>query len=76
MQCFLVLLKQGLLLDIQQTLDIASLSDIDGLLYQENIAKEELDHALHCQYLFWKERTRMLWFKDEDKNTIFFPYCG
>jgi len=42
------------------------------LFYQEKIAKEELDHALHCQYLFWKERANMLWFKDEDRNTIFF----
>jgi len=37
---------------IQQNLEIANLSDIDGLLYQENIANEELDHALHCRYLF------------------------
>jgi len=28
------------------------LSDIHGLLCQEKIAKEELDHVLHCQYLF------------------------
>jgi len=48
------------------------LSDIDGLLYQEKIAKEELDHAFHCQYLFWKERAKMLWFKDGDRNTTFF----
>jgi len=48
------------------------LFDIDGLLYQEKIAKEELDHALHCQYLFWKERAKMLWFKDEYQNTAFF----
>jgi len=47
------------------------LSDIDGLLCQENISKEELDHALHCQYLFWKERAKMLWFKDVDQNTVF-----
>ena len=45
-----VLLKQGLLLSIQQNLEIASLSDIDGLLCQEKIAKEELDHALQYQY--------------------------
>ena len=57
---------------IQQNLEIANLSDIDGLLYQENIANEELDHALHCRYLFWKERSKMLWFKDGDWNTIFF----
>ena len=54
-----VLLKQGLLLGIQQTLEIASMSDIDGLLFQEKIAKEELDQALHCQYLFWKEKAKM-----------------
>ena len=57
---------------IQQNLETASLSDIDGLLYQEKIVKEELDHALHCQYLFLKERAKMLWFKDEDQNTTFF----
>jgi len=66
-----VLLKQGLL-DIQQNLETASLSDIDGFLCQEKIVKEELDHALHCQYLFWKEMAKMLWFKDGDRNTIFF----
>jgi len=48
----------------------ASLFDIDGLLFQERIAKEELDHALHSEYLFWKERAKMLWFKDGDRNTV------
>jgi len=67
-----VLLKQGLLLSIQQTLETASLFDIDGLLFQEKIAKEELDHAFYYQYLFWKERAKMLWFKDGDQNTAFF----
>ncbi|XP_068474775.1 uncharacterized protein [Phaseolus vulgaris] len=57
---------------IQQTLETVSLSDIDGLLYQENIAKEELDHALHYQYLFWKKRANMIWFKDGDRNVVFF----
>ena len=32
------------------------MSDIDGLICQENIVKEDLDHALHCQYLFLKEK--------------------
>jgi len=67
-----VLLKQGLLLGVQQNLKTASLSDIDGLLCQEKISKEENDHALHYQYLFWKERVKMLWFKDGDRNTAFF----
>jgi len=71
-----VLLKQGLLLGIQQSLETTSLSDIDGLLFQEKIAKEELVHALHYRYFFWKERVKMLWFKDGDQNTIFFPCCG
>jgi len=48
------------------------LFDIDGLLCQEKIAKEEFDHALHCQYFFWKERAKMLWFKDGDRNRAFF----
>jgi len=57
-----VILKQGLLLhiqhiDIQQNLETTSMSDIDGLLCQEKIAKEELDHALHCQYLFLERRS-------------------
>ncbi|XP_068483388.1 uncharacterized protein [Phaseolus vulgaris] len=65
-------LRKGILLGIQKSLENASLSDSDGLLCQEKIAKEELDHALHCQYLFWKERARMLWFKDRDRNTAFF----
>ncbi|XP_068466565.1 uncharacterized protein [Phaseolus vulgaris] len=64
--------NKGILLGIQKSLKIASLSDSDGLLYQEKIAKEELDHALHCQYLFWKKKTKMLWFKDGDRNTAFF----
>jgi len=67
-----VLLKQGLLLGIQQALESASLSDIDGLLCQEKINKEKLDHAFHCQYLFWKERAKMFWFKDGDRYTSFF----
>jgi len=54
-----VLLKQGLLLGIKQKLETASLFDINGLLCQEKIVKEELDHALYCQYLFWKERATM-----------------
>jgi len=32
--------------------------------------KEEFDHALCCQYLFWKEKTMMLWFKDGEKNMV------
>jgi len=47
------------------------MSDINGLICQEKIAKEESDHALHCQYLFWKERSKMFWFKDGDRNTAF-----
>jgi len=35
-----IFLKQRLLLSIQQTLETAHLSDIDGLLCQEKIAKE------------------------------------
>jgi len=46
------LLKQGLLLGIQQNLETATMSDIDGLICQEKIAKEVFDHAFHCQYLF------------------------
>jgi len=42
-----IILKQGLFLGIQQNLETTSISDIDGLLCQEKIAKEELDHALH-----------------------------
>jgi len=38
-----VLLNQGLQLGIQQTLETASMYDIDELLCQEKIAKEELD---------------------------------
>jgi len=53
-----ILLKEGLLPGIQQNLETASMSDIDGLIYQEKLAKEELDHALHCQYLFWKEMAK------------------
>ena len=68
----IVLLKQGLLLGIQQNLETVSMSNIDGLICQEKIAKEEFDHALHCQYLFWKERAKMLWFKDVNRNTVFF----
>ncbi|XP_068461592.1 uncharacterized protein [Phaseolus vulgaris] len=64
--------NKGLLLGIQQNLETARMSDIDGLLYQEKIAKEELNHALHCQYLFWKEIAKMFWFKYGDRNTTFF----
>jgi len=66
MQCFLRRVSS-----LVFNLETSNLSDIDGLLCQEKIAKEELDHALHCEYLFWKERAKMLWFKDEDRNTAF-----
>jgi len=67
-----VLLKQGFLLGIQQNLETTSLSYIYGLLCQEKIVKEKLDHVLHYQYLFWKEMAKMLWFKDGNRNTAFF----
>jgi len=61
-----MLLKQTSLLTIQQSLETVGFSVLDALICQEKIAKEEFDHALHCQYLFWKERAKMLWFKDGD----------
>jgi len=67
-----VLLKQSLLLGIQQNLETASLYDINGLLCQEKTAKEEFDHALHYQYLFWKERAKMLWLKMRIEVLLFF----
>jgi len=52
-----VILKQGLLLGIQQNFETASMSDIDELLCHEKIAKEELDHALYRQYLFLERKS-------------------
>jgi len=61
-----VFLKQTSLLAIQQSLETTSLFVLDVLICQEKIAKEKLDHAFHCQYLFWKERAKIIWFKDRD----------
>ena len=43
-----------------------------GFSVKKRLLKEESDHSLHFQYLFWKERAMMLWFKDGDRNTAFF----
>jgi len=55
-----VIIKQTSLLVIQQSLETTSSPILDTLICQEKIAKEKLDHAFHCQYLFWKEMAKML----------------
>ena len=70
-----VRLKQGLLHGIQQNLESVSFSDIDGFLYQENISKEELDHAIQCQYFFGKKGLRCYGSKMEIE-ILLFPCCG
>jgi len=67
-----VILKQGLLLGIQQNLENSSMSDIDGLLCEEKIAKEELDHALYFNSCFGKKELRCFGLKMGIKILLFF----
>jgi len=67
-----VVLKKNSLLSIQQSLETACPPVLETLICQEKFAKKELDHTLHCQYLFWKEKTKMLSFKNGDRNNVFF----
>ena len=55
-----VILKQTFLLAIQQSLETTSLLILKTLICQKKTTTEELDHALHCRYLFWNEKTEML----------------
>jgi len=67
-----VLLKQGLLLGIQQKLETASLSDIDGLLCQDKIAKEEsLSMLFTVNICFGKKGLRCYDLKMEIKMLFF-----
>jgi len=67
-----VLLKKTSILAIQQSLETVSPLVPETLICQEKTAKEEFGHSLHYQYLFWKKKARMLWFKDGEKNTAIF----
>ena len=45
----------------------------DALHKQELEAYESLDHYLHQQEIFLKEKHRVCWLKADDRNSNFFP---
>jgi len=45
-----------------------------GLFVKKRLLRRSLVMLFICQFLFWKERAKMLRFKDEDRNTTFFFY--
>ena len=69
-----VLLKQGILLGIQKSLETASLFDSDGLLCQEKIAKEKLDHALH--YIYFGKKELRCYGSRMEIEILLFSCCG
>ena len=67
-----VLLKQDLLLGIQQTLETASMSDIDGLLCQEKIARRSLIRLFTVNICFGKKGLRCFGLKMGIEILFFF----
>lgn len=55
---------------IQYSINIAG--GTDDLLNQEKLAKIELERALNIEEEFWKEKARINWHCDGDRNTAFF----
>jgi len=64
--------KQKILLSLQHQIQVADSAEMDMLLVQQQQAMQNLDMTLDCQALFWKEKYKMLWFKDGDRNSSFF----
>jgi len=58
------------LADIQQQIDTNGHSD--DLMNAEKLAQLKLDDALNKQEVFWKEKARMRWHVDGDRNTRYF----
>jgi len=58
------------LAEIQNQINIHGHSD--NLLTEERIAQADLDQALNKQDLFWKEKSRVNWHLNGDRNTKFF----
>jgi len=52
--------KQKILLALQHQIQVADLVEMDMLLVQQQQAMQNLDMALYCQALFWKEKAKML----------------
>jgi len=59
------------LADIQNQINIHGHND--NLMNKEKIAQISLDQALNQQETFWKEKARVNWHVNGDRNTNFFP---
>lgn len=64
--------NQKKLADIQLSIARSSSTGISYLLAQEKAVSNDLNMALDCQTIVWKEKARMSWFTNGDRNTAFF----
>lgn len=58
------------LVDIQNQINISVHSD--SLLNSEKLSQIDLDQALNKQEIFWKEKAKVNWHVNGDRNTSFF----
>ena len=56
--------------DIQQLINISGYSD--ELMHQEKLAKIDLENVLNIEEVYWKEKAKIKWHCDGDRNTAFF----
>lgn len=64
--------NQKKLTDIHNLIASCSNFVISSLLAQDKIVMDDLNMALDCQAIFWKEKAKMNWFMVGDRNTTFF----
>jgi len=64
--------NQKKLTDIHNLIASSSNFVISSLLAQDKIVMDDLNMALDCQAIFWKEKAKMNWFMVGDRNTTFF----
>ena len=65
------IIKASFLIFKQQIYNVSPCK-LDALLIHEAKIKDYLSFALDCQAVYWKKKCNMNWFKDGDRNTIFF----
>jgi len=64
--------KQKFLFFSQHQIQVVDPAEMAMLLVQQKQVMQNLDMAMDCQALFWKEKVKMLWFKDKDCDSSFF----